>query len=145
MPRVYTRRPLWDRLWEKVDFFGDCWVWQASVTRHGYGRIGLPGGRWRFAHRVAYELLVGVIPASAELDHLCKNPPCVNPDHLEPVTHAVNNARSGSLSARRARQTHCKRGHAFTPANTYSTGDGRRYCRTCRSEYERTRVRRRAA
>ena len=105
----YPRKPLEQRLWVKIDF----------------------------AHRVVYEILVGPIPVGLELDHLCRNRACVNPDHLEPVTTRTNLLRGYSPWACRARQTHCKRGHEFTPENTYGTGDGRRYCRTCRRAHHR--------
>lgn len=47
------------------------------------------------AHRVAYELWVGPIPEGMELDHRCKVRACINPAHLEPVTHAENMRRLG--------------------------------------------------
>lgn len=79
-----------------------CWVWQRSTSR-GYGYV-TRGGRCVPAHRWYYEHLVGPIPEGLELDHLCRNPPCVNPDHLEPVTHAEN-MRRGIVPAR-ARERH---------------------------------------
>lgn len=66
-----------------------CWEWQWATDRRGYGRVR-HGDRTRFAHQVEYEKRNGDIPEGLELDHLCRNPPCVNPDHLEPVTHAEN-------------------------------------------------------
>jgi hypothetical protein len=80
------------------------------------------------AHRFAYELLVGPIPAGLTLDHLCLNKACVRPDHLEPVSLTVNIRRAN------ARRTHCKRGHAFTPENTYLDKIGARQCRKCGAE-----------
>jgi hypothetical protein len=126
---------LWDRFWPKVDASGDCWVWTASANQFGYGHILTEGRTRGMAHRVAYELLIGPIPEGLELDHLCRNPPCVNPDHLEPVTHAENMARAPwtAVQARRA-QTHCKRGHEFTEDNIYRRPGGvGRSCRTCRA------------
>jgi HNH endonuclease len=70
-----------------------CWVWQRSVQKgRGYGKITV-GSKKLFAHRVVWERHKGPIPEGLELDHLCRNPPCVNPDHLEPVTHAINMKR----------------------------------------------------
>jgi hypothetical protein len=70
-----------------------CWRWLGRFDANGYGR---QGRRW--AHRIVYELLVGPIPAGAVLDHLCRTKWCVNPDHLEPVTHAENCRRgAGTL------------------------------------------------
>lgn len=73
-----------DRFWEKVDKSGECWLWTAYTTKKGYGQTHI-GGKTKYAHRVAYELSVGPIPDGKELDHLCRNRACVNPDHLDPV------------------------------------------------------------
>ena len=78
---------------------------------------------------VVYALLVGEIPAGLELDHLCRVRECVNPQHLEAVTHHENMLRS-----REATKTHCKHGHEFTPENTYTYQRGvgiQRCCKTC--------------
>jgi hypothetical protein len=83
----------WDaRRWANVDTTGECWIWTGTTDRHGYGRVR-PDGRSTGAHRWSYEATVGPIPEGLELDHLCNNPPCVNPAHLEPVTHAENMRR----------------------------------------------------
>ena len=123
-----------DRFWSKVDASGDCWLWTASTSRLGYGEFRL-GGRIRKAHRVAYEMLVGLIPDDLEIDHLCRVRHCVNPDHMEPVTHRVNVLRGASLSAANARKAHCKRGHPFDEENTHiwvrPNGGQMRQCRAC--------------
>jgi len=87
-----------ERFWPKVDASGDCWVWVAYRDPNGYGSFYRDGGP-TYAHRVAWELLVGSIPEGLVIDHLCKNPPCVNPDHLEPVPQRVNVLR-GALARR---------------------------------------------
>ena len=89
-----------------------CWIWQGKKD-YGYGRVGMNGTHHR-AHRLIYEALKGPIPEGLQLDHLCRNRSCVNPNHLEPVTGAQN-CRRGIGS-----KTHCKHGHEFTEENTYS-------------------------
>lgn len=121
-----------DRFLAKVDapngIFG-CWVWQGQ-TEKGYGRFYIDGGSVR-AHRWAYQRAVGPIPEGLVLDHLCRNPSCVNPFHLEAVTQAVNTLRGTGFAAVNAAKTHCSRGHEFTPANTYRRRSGGRECRIC--------------
>lgn len=116
------------RLAEKIEIQGECWIWMAKRTHEGYGHATYEG-HTRMAHRVIYELLVGAIPTDLVLDHTCTTPPCVNPDHLEPVTQAENVRRSFP-----AQKTECVNGHAYTPENTYrrpGSGGGRRDCRAC--------------
>ncbi|WP_033356238.1 HNH endonuclease signature motif containing protein, partial [Kitasatospora aureofaciens] len=96
-----------------------------------YGQFNLHG-RTYSAHRYAYTQLVGPIPDGLVIDHLCRNPSCVNPAHLEPVTHAENMRRSEP-----AMRTHCIHGHEFTEANTYyrtPNCDGVRQCRACNAK-----------
>lgn len=68
----------------KVWLTPGCWIWHAAKSK-GYGLF--QGSR---AHRWAYERMIGEIPASLTLDHLCGNKSCVNPAHLEPVTRLEN-------------------------------------------------------
>ena len=81
------------------------------------------------AHRVAYELLVSRIPKGLELDHLCRNPTCVNPSHLEPVTHKENALRGIGVGAVNARKKSCPREHLYDGI----LKNGRRVCEACRS------------
>lgn len=114
--------------WGRVVKTQSCWLWTGAMTG-GYGQVRFAGGFIR-AHRLAYELTNGQIPDGLDLDHLCRVTNCVNPAHLEPVTRPVNILRGVGMSAKRARQTHCKRGHEFTPENTYKWRTSR-ICRAC--------------
>ncbi len=116
-----------------------CWEW-TGPTLNGYGTAYSPAAQnRRMAHRVVYEALVGEIPDGMVLDHLCRNPLCVNPDHLELVTQIENLLRgSGTRAGENTRKTHCKRGHPFDETNTH-WHRGERICRACaRERYHRT-------
>lgn len=137
------RIPLEIRFWAKVDKTPTCWLWTGAINGNGYGHIKIDG-RMLGAHRVSYELAGRSIPAGLDIDHLCRVHRCVNPAHLEPVTRRVNSLRGVGPLAQKARQTHCLRGHEFTPENTY-VWKTTRICRACRQEYSREYYRRREA
>lgn len=129
-----------ERFWAKVDKSGldGCWLWTGFIDVAGYGHFTPHCGdrNWP-AHRYAYTLTVGPIPAGKHLDHLCRNPPCVRPDHLEPVTPRENTMRSPIAPAvLNARKTHCPKGHPYSGANLY-VRHAERYCRTCKLERQR--------
>lgn len=113
-----------------------CWEWTKTVNNAGYGQISV-NGRQEMTHRVAYVLWVGPIPDGMQLDHLCRNRPCCNPAHLEPVTPRENYLRGESVCAQNARKTHCPRGHEYDEANTYVDKAGSRNCRACDREDKR--------
>ena len=104
-----------------------CWEWQGGRNNLGYGKLNLPGRKRVYAHRFSYEKYIGPIPDGLELDHLCRNPPCVNPDHLEPVTHQENLLRSAPVVAR---DGCCEKGHLLTDNSVYWS-NGERWCKTC--------------
>jgi len=77
-----------------------CWEWIGQLTRKGYGTLKV-GGRSSYAHRVSYEELIGPIPKGKVIDHLCENPACVNPIHLEPTSSRRNIALRSRTSLAR--------------------------------------------
>lgn len=123
-----------ERFWSKVDKSGDCWLWTKALDPAGYAFIGIDGQGVR-AHRWAWESVNGPIPEGLEIDHLCRVRHCVNPDHLEPVTHAENMIRAAEA---RIPPTHCIRGHEFTPENTMTPPSGGRKCRACKNLLNKT-------
>lgn len=121
-----------DRFFSKVRYSHGCWEWTGS-KRVNYGRFCV-NGKEMVAHRFFYEKIAGKVPEGMQLDHLCRNRICVNPMHLEVVSARENTLRSTAVTAINASKTHCKKGHEFTPENTYIvTGYAhpRRQCREC--------------
>lgn len=134
------------RFWKKVDKngpvpahrpdLGPCHLWMGTLTERGYGNYG--HGKTRRVHILVFEDVHGPVPEGLELDHLCRVRRCCNDAHVEPVTRSVNVQRGEGpalLGARRRAvtntKTHCRGGHAFTPANTYVDRKERRRCRAC--------------
>jgi len=112
-----------------------CWLWTASKSKLGYGRVSIRQQMLQ-AHRVVYWLLVGPIPSHLQIDHLCRVPACVNPKHLEPVTPRENTLR-GLVSALSPWRDTCRNGHARTLENVIHDRDGSRRCRACINERKR--------
>lgn len=84
-----------DDKWE-VEPNSGCWLWTGSMGLAGYGRIK-NAGRTMMAHRIMYTRMKGAIPRGLHLDHLCRTPLCINPDHLEPVTPSENVKRGACV------------------------------------------------
>lgn len=112
-----------------------CWKLPWAPRGNGYSRLSF-GGKQHYGHRWMYERFRGPVEDGLELDHLCRDRACCNPDHLEPVTHAENVRRgdagkSGLFWEANALKTHCKSGHPFDEKNTHWRKTGGRTCRTC--------------
>lgn len=95
-----------------------CWEWQSKLDKGGYGRFA--SDNEHYAHRASYKLFVGNIPADKEIDHRCRRRHCVNPLHLEAVSHKINQKRMADA------KTGCVNGHPFSEVN------GKRVCKPCR-------------
>ncbi len=119
--------------WKKVIKTETCWIWVGYIDKIGYGVFGVNPKSIGRAHRYSYELLVGPIPEGLEIDHVCSNRKCVNPAHLEPVTHIVNVRRSKRIGWNMREKTHCPKGHPLSGDNVYRH-NGRRHCRKCNYE-----------
>jgi hypothetical protein len=129
-----------ERFWRKVERIPEagCWIWMGA-TSCGYGHVRLQK-QCRLAHRVSFELSGGVIPDGMVLDHLCRVRCCVNPAHLEVVTHQININRG--IAPQRTREwnaaiTHCPQGHPYSGNNLRLTPNGARYCLACRRDMAR--------
>lgn len=122
--------PVGERLKRLSRREGDCLLFTGAVSNR-YAQIEIQGVK-QMAHRVAYELAKGPIPAGLELDHTCKRPTCINSEHLEPVTGRVNILRSDGPASRNAKKTTCPQGHSYDMATTK-----RRHCKQCRAEAQR--------
>lgn len=121
-----------------------CWEWQHSLDRKGYGRFRARDGRSCMAHRWAYSTMRHPIPATLVLDHLCRNPRCVNPWHLEAVSSRTNTLRGvGTVAAINSGKRLCPRGHLLS--RTVEQGMARRRCKECQRAAVRDCMRRRRA
>lgn len=142
--RLHNARPAvspraWARFWAKVDKSDHCWVWTAAKNPEGYGRFGM-GQRLVYPHRLVAAHIYGAIPDGMVVDHLCRNPSCVRPDHLQIVSMRENTARGELAAVTRAYQqskTHCPRNHPYSGDNLYVNPSGQRQCRECMRQAKR--------
>jgi hypothetical protein len=119
-----------------MELQNNCWLWAGNCKPDGYGRLWDTAiNRYVYAHRLIYEALVGPIPDSLQLDHLCRVPQCINPEHLEPVTQRTNILRGNAPPARHARKKHCKYGHPLSGDNLVISYRGHRQCKACVLDY----------
>lgn len=129
--------PVAERFWENITVTEKgCWEWAAHLASRHYRSTteGKDANGKKIdvsLHRWAYERYRGPIPAGLQLDHTCRNPPCCNPWHLEPVSVQVNVLRGESVVARNHAKTHCHKGHPLAGDNLWVNKFGRRRCRQC--------------
>lgn len=132
-----------DRIMRHVTLITEstCWYWTSALLPTGYSIVYYKG-KSRIAHRDSYKIFVGEIPFGFEIDHLCRNRGCVNPKHLEAVSHKENMRRGESANRKK---THCSKGHEFSTENTYWSGPSKavRLCKICCMENQRKRRKRR--
>lgn len=132
-----------ERFWEKVNVAGpnECWEWTGAVKKdNGYGILcSASNNRVQLlAHRVSAAIHFGMISRKSMVCHHCDNRICVNPAHLyigDGFTNAADMMRRGRGSGQFQEQTHCRKGHEFTPETTYTWANGkRRQCYICKRE-----------
>ena len=125
--------PILERMMDKFTVNDGCWEWTGATNGRGYGTIrkGRAVDGMVYAHRVMYEELIGPIPDDLEIDHLCRNRSCVNPEHLEPVTAQENVLRGDTIAAHNVAKTHCPSGHPYSGDNLYVYPSGDRRCMAC--------------
>lgn len=137
-----------EKLFAKINKTETCWEWLGEITDRGYGRVYVQG-RNKSAHRHLYEVFKGEIPRELEIDHLCRNRKCVNPEHLEAVTHAENMRRAWLEKMKIGLKQTCVHGHPLTGKNLYIVTDKRngkqwRNCKKCKIEATKRWVKRKS-
>lgn len=106
-------------------------MWKGALTENGYGTFY--DSKMKFSHRVSYEHWNGKIPNGLQINHICRNRSCCNPQHLEAVTQKENILCGSGISAINSKKTHCKREHELTIENVNITVNGSRSCKKCES------------
>lgn len=122
---------------------GFCWEWNRKLNNRGYGVTNVNKKRW-YVHRLMWTLMVGPIPDGMEIDHMCRNRACCNPEHLDLVTGQVNTLRGVSPASSHAKRDECSYGHEYT-AETMHVVRGARRCRICERRRDKERYERKKA
>ncbi|MET8518144.1 HNH endonuclease signature motif containing protein [Streptomyces sp. NPDC005077] len=124
-----------ERFWSKVQIGEpvDCWLWVGAKSSNGYGNFK-HADTFTSAHRLSFADAYGSVPDGSVIDHLCQTRACVNPAHMELVSHAEN-VRRGRAGENHRVKTHCPKGHPYDAENTYWHPAGHRECRTCRKSH----------
>lgn len=115
----------------QTEHSNQCWLWPYAKYYDGYGQVVINRKTHR-VYKVAFELRYGKVPDGLQLDHLCRERSCWNPDHLEVVTQQENIKR-GQVGLRHSSKEYCPKGHPYNEENTYHYKNGR-YCRECGRE-----------
>lgn len=127
------RQPVAPRFFSRINKMSNgCWEWTGTKASTGYGLLSV-NGKNEGAHRVSVILSGREIPHGMHIDHLCRNPICVNPGHLEVVSPGENILRGETITAANVEKTHCPNGHPLSGENldAYALKNGRRACREC--------------
>lgn len=121
------------RFFSYIESVDDCWIWGGTRDGKGYGSFSIKH-RYHRAHRVCYEFLLGPIPEGHDLDHLCRNPLCVNVGHLEPVTRLENSMRGEHPNYVAHRNGTCRVGHPRSQMYFRKSNGRPVYCKVCARE-----------
>lgn len=114
-----------------------CHIWQGFISPEGYAksRRKVDGVEYQQMHRWSYVQHVGPIPDDRpHIDHLCRVRCCINPDHLEPVTHQEN-VRRGDGGKFWTEREFCKNGHRWSDGDYWISKTNTRLCIPCRKDY----------
>lgn len=112
------------------DLSKPCVIWQGRTDKDGYGRVQA-NGKWKLAHRIAFENEIGAISNGMVIDHLCKNRLCVNTLHMEIVSNYENVMRGDGVTAKNAQKVFCDNGHKLFGENLGIRSNGNRFCKEC--------------
>jgi len=109
-----------------------CWIWTGTDNGNDYPTSNV-GSKQVYVYKEMYEYLKGPIPYGKEPDHICRIRKCINPAHIEPVTHRENMKRGKTIIARQIQSKTCPNGHPYSGVN--NRGD--RICHPCYAEVAR--------